>query len=62
MSAQKKQEVLRAVEGSGLPVRDALARLDLAPSTAKDPISFGRLTPPPFGQELGLVLPDLDPG
>lgn len=33
MSAQKKLEVLRAVKGSGLPVRDALARLELAPST-----------------------------
>jgi putative transposase len=33
MSAQKKLEVLRAVEGSGLPVRDALARLEMSPST-----------------------------
>ena len=33
MSAQRKLEVLRAVEGSDLPVRAALARLDLAPST-----------------------------
>ena len=33
MSAQKKLEVLRAVEGSTLPIRDALARLELAPST-----------------------------
>jgi len=33
MRAQKKLEVLRAVEGSTLPVRDALAWLELAPST-----------------------------
>jgi putative transposase len=33
MSAQKKLEVLRAVEGSGLPARDALARLAISPTT-----------------------------
>ena len=33
MSAQKKLEVLRVVEGSDLPVRDALCWLDIPPST-----------------------------
>lgn len=33
MSAQKKLEALRAVEGADLPVRDALARLEMSPST-----------------------------
>lgn len=33
MSAQKKLGVLRAVEGSGLPAIEALAHLDIAPST-----------------------------
>ena len=33
MSVQKKLGVLRAVEGSELPVREALARLEMAPST-----------------------------
>ena len=33
MSAQKKLEVLRSVEGSGLKVTQALARIDISPST-----------------------------
>jgi len=33
MNAQKKLEVLRSVEGSGLKVTQALARVDIAPST-----------------------------
>jgi len=33
MSAQKKLEVLRSVESSGLKVTDALARIDVCPST-----------------------------
>jgi transposase-like protein len=33
MSAQQKLEILRAVEGSPLPVREALERLDVPPST-----------------------------
>ena len=33
MSAQKKLEVLRSVEGSGLKVTEALARIDISPST-----------------------------
>jgi len=33
MSAEKKLEILRSVEGSGVPVIDALAKLDISPST-----------------------------
>lgn len=33
MSAQKKLEVLRSVEGSGLKVAEALARIEISPST-----------------------------
>ena len=33
MSAQKKAAILRAVEESGLPIREALERMDVAPST-----------------------------
>lgn len=33
MSAQKKLEVLRSVEGSGLKVTEALAVIDISPST-----------------------------
>ncbi len=33
MSARKKLEVLRVVEGSGLPVVESLARLDIPAST-----------------------------
>ena len=33
MSAEKKLEILRSVEGSGVPVTDALAKMDIYPST-----------------------------
>ena len=33
MSAQKKLEIIRSVEGSGLPVQAALARVEVPPST-----------------------------
>jgi hypothetical protein len=33
MSAEKKLEILRSVEGSGLPVADALTKLLISPST-----------------------------
>jgi len=33
MSAQKKLEVLRSAEGSGLKVIEALARIGISPST-----------------------------
>lgn len=33
MSAEKKLEILRSVEGSGVPVTFALAKLDISPST-----------------------------
>ena len=33
MSAQNKLEIIRSVEGSGLPVQTALARVEVAPST-----------------------------
>src|SRR5512139_1309203 len=33
MSAEKKLEILRSVEGSGVPVADALAKIDISPST-----------------------------
>jgi transposase-like protein len=33
MSAEKKLEILRSVEGSGIPVTDALAKLEVSPST-----------------------------
>ncbi|MCK6471171.1 MAG: helix-turn-helix domain-containing protein, partial [Planctomycetes bacterium] len=33
MRAEQKLEIIRQVEGSGLPVRQALAVVDVAPST-----------------------------
>jgi len=33
MSAEKKLGILRSVEGSGVPVTDALMKLEISPST-----------------------------